>query len=100
MHHAIRSCGATVAAALYEAVNDYRSGRIPRTSYVAECVLKHGARATTPSAPFNVASQHFIDGAATPPFLRRGVHSANSFTAVPGKIGGHRPPLQLFRRLL
>src|SRR6266850_4021299 len=38
---------------------------------------------------------------AQPPLLpKKGVHSANSFTAVPGKTGGHRPPLQLFRRLL
>src|SRR5947209_5072528 len=28
---------------------------------------------TTPSAPSTVASQHSIDGAATPPRLRRGV---------------------------
>src|SRR5438552_18856870 len=43
------------------------------TSYVAECDLKHGARATTPSAPSKVASQHLLDGAATPP-LRGGEH--------------------------
>src|SRR5207247_8407889 len=30
---------------------------------------------TTPSAPSKVASQHFLDGAATPPQLRRGIRT-------------------------
>src|SRR5207253_8715429 len=43
---------------------------------------------TTPSAPSTVASQHSIDGAATPPQLRRGV--VVSPKVVPQEISGFR----------
>src|SRR5207248_2740572 len=37
---------------------------------------------TTPSAPSMVASQHSIDGAATPPRLRRGIFATLSLEAA------------------
>src|SRR6266571_4191353 len=49
---------------------------------------------TTPSAPSTVASQHSIDGAASPPRLRRGVScshaiflcKADSFIVFPPRV--------------
>src|SRR5438046_9769938 len=61
-------------------------------------------RKTTPAASALVASQHFLDDAATPPCggARRGItHQRNSFTSsmtadsptICDIAGGHRPPL-------
>src|SRR6266478_8338941 len=61
------------------------------TSYDTECDLKHGARATTPSAPSKVASQHLLDGAATPP-LRGGEHPFLQFIHTFLPVGFIRMP--------
>ena len=42
-----------------------------------------------------IANPPSLDSASMLISLRRGIHSANSFTAASGNTGGHRPPLQL-----
>src|SRR6266850_7615879 len=53
------------------------------------CFLKRSPGLTTPSAPSKVASQHFFEGAATPP-LRGGehprLHFIHSFFSQRSKI--------------
>jgi hypothetical protein len=60
--------------------------------------LKNFAELTTPAAPFSERI-HFIEGASTPPFSRRGIRlDSNSFTPpmtarislIPGKSRGPR----------
>jgi hypothetical protein len=46
---------------------------------------------TTPSAPSNVASRHFLDVASTPPFPRRGVCQPAMVTATRPRLHAWYP---------
>src|SRR5438093_6544519 len=57
--------------------------------FVDGCALSGLRASPTPSAPNKVPSEHFFDGAATPPLPRRGIFASHAFI-LDGN--SHRPP--------